>query len=183
MERSRCSSCDFSFLSDRLTLDLHRFDEIGGRCSFERQSVANFPHNTLFQGLNKVYASVAARHFRSFQVQLCQFPAPAERFTVRHNLANHSPFVCSARRQRLWVQQECLCSSCSNAITPGSKNSIARHNASGEVRNIVEGRTLAATITLATNAYSEWTWARPSIAAIIGTRMLAMFSKIRTPSS
>src|SRR5437879_664142 len=74
MERSRCSSCDFSFLGDTLTLDLHRFDKIGGRCSFERQSVANFPHNTLFQGLNKVYACVAACRFRSLQVQLCQFP-------------------------------------------------------------------------------------------------------------
>src|SRR6267154_3838925 len=142
MERSRCCSCDFSFLSDTLTLDLHRFDEIGGRRSFERQSVAYFPHNTLFQGLNKMYARVAARHFRSFQVQLCQFPRPAERFTVRHNLANHSPFVCSACRQRLWVQQESLCSSCSSAITPGRKNSIAWHNASAEERDIVEVRTL-----------------------------------------
>src|SRR5216683_3319366 len=97
---------------------------------------------TLFQRLNEMYARVAARHFGSFQVQLGQFPRPAERFTIRHNLANHSPFVCSARRQRLWVQQESLCSSCSSAITPGSKNSIAWHNASGEVRNIVEGRTL-----------------------------------------
>src|SRR5882672_5433926 len=44
-EVSVCS-CDFSFLSDTLTLDLHRFDEIGGRRSFERQSVAYFPHNT-----------------------------------------------------------------------------------------------------------------------------------------
>src|SRR3984893_4153793 len=90
-----------------------------------------------------VYACVAARHFRSFQVQHCQFPRSAERFTVRHNLANHSPFLCSARRQRLWVEQESLCTSCSSAITPGSENSVAWHNASGEVRNVVEGRTLA----------------------------------------
>src|SRR5260370_35169312 len=53
MERSRSSSCDFSFLSDTRPLDLHRFEEIGGRRSFEGQSVANFPHNTLLQGLIK----------------------------------------------------------------------------------------------------------------------------------
>src|SRR6476646_9801184 len=117
-------------MKGRLTLHLPRFDEIGGRCSFERQSVANFSHNTLFQGLNKVYSRVAACHFRSFQVQLCQFPRSAERFTVRHNLANHSPFVCSARRQRVWVWQESLCSCCSSRITPCSNNSIAWHNAS-----------------------------------------------------
>src|SRR6266567_84230 len=161
MKRSRCSSCDFSFLSDRLTLGLHRFDKIGSRRSFERQSVANFPHNTLFQGLNKVYACVAARHFRSLQVQLCQFPRPAERFTVRHNLANHSPFVCSARHQRLWVQQECLCSSCTSAITPGSKNSIAGTMPPAKCGISWKVAPSAATITLATNAYSEWTWAHP----------------------
>src|SRR5437879_10101356 len=103
---------------------------------------SQLPAQYALSRLNKVYASVAARHFRSFQVQLCQFLRSPERFTVRHNLANHSPFVCSARRQRLWVQQESLRSSCSSAITPDSKNSIAWHNASGEVRNIVEGRTL-----------------------------------------
>src|SRR5439155_26810947 len=33
----------------------------------------------------------------------------------------------------------------------------------------------AATTTLARRAYSEWIWARPSMAAMTGTRMLAMF--------
>src|SRR6266850_2670286 len=118
---------------NRLTLDLHRFDEIGGRCSFERQSVANFPHNTLFQGLNEMYARIAAGHFGSLQVQLRQFPCPTERLTVRHNLRDHAPFVCSARSQRLWVEQERLRSSRSGAITPRSKDSVAGHNASREV--------------------------------------------------
>src|SRR5205085_10241465 len=89
-----------------------------------------------------MYARVATRYFRSFQVQLSQFLRSAECLIVRHNLANHSPFVCSARPQRLWVEQERLSSSCSSAITPRRKDSIARHNASSEVRNIVEGRTL-----------------------------------------
>jgi hypothetical protein len=30
---------------------------------------------------------------------------------------------------------------------------------------------------------SEWMWARPSMAAITGTRMFAMFSKVWAPSS
>jgi hypothetical protein len=30
---------------------------------------------------------------------------------------------------------------------------------------------------------SEWIWARPSMAAITGTRMFAMFSKVWAPSS
>src|SRR3989442_14095755 len=42
MERSRCSSCDFYFLSDGFTLGLHRFEEIDSRCVFERQSIDDF---------------------------------------------------------------------------------------------------------------------------------------------
>src|SRR5882762_2461280 len=143
MERSRWSSCDFYLLSDRFTLGLHRFDEIRGRCSFERQSVANFPHNALFQRLNEMYARVAAGHFGSLQVELGQFPCSGQRLTVRNNLCNHSPFVRGLRSKRLWVEQERLRSSRSSSITPRGKDSVARHNASREVRDIVEGRTLA----------------------------------------
>src|SRR6266576_2259416 len=49
----------------------------------------------------------------------------------------------NSRRERLWIQQKRLRSSRPGAITPRSKDSVARHNASREVRNIVEGRTLA----------------------------------------
>src|SRR4029077_15401672 len=142
MERFRYSSCDSSFLSDTLTLGLHRFDEVGCRRSFERQSVANFSNDAFLQGLNEVYAGVAARHFWSLQVELGQFPGPAERLAVWHNFGNHSPFICGTRRYRLWIQQECLRSSCSGAITPGGEDSVTRHNAAREMRHIVEGRTL-----------------------------------------
>ena len=90
-----------------------------------------------------MYARIAAGHFGSLQVQLGQFPCSGQRLTVRHNLCNHSPFVRGLRRERLWVEQERLRSSRSGAITLRGKDSIARHNASREVRDIVEGRTLA----------------------------------------
>src|ERR1700731_3135532 len=134
-----CSSyslCGFSFASDGFTLGFHRLHEIGRRRSFERQSIADFPHNALLQRLNKVDARVAARHFRSFQVQLGEFARPAERLTARHNFGNHSPFVRGTRRERLWIQQEGLRSSRSSAITPGGKDSVAGRNAGGEVGHI-----------------------------------------------
>src|SRR5437870_5481659 len=53
------------------------------------------------------------------------------------------PFVRGLRRERLWVEEERLRPSRSSAITPHGKDSVARHNASREVRDIVEGRTLA----------------------------------------
>src|SRR5438094_8708319 len=90
-----------------------------------------------------MYARIAAGHFGSLQVQLGQFPCSGQRLTVRHNLRNHSPFVRGLRRERLWVEQERLRSSRSSAITPRGKDSVARHNASREVWDIVEGRTLA----------------------------------------
>src|SRR2546426_10721839 len=94
------------------------------------------------QGLDEMHAGVAACHFRSLQVQLGQFPRPAERLAVRHNFGNHSPFVCATRCQRLWVQQERLRSSRSSAIAPGGKDSVAGRNARGEVGHILEGRTI-----------------------------------------
>src|SRR6266478_1508762 len=100
---SSSSSCGFSFASDGFTLRFHRLHEIGRRCSFERQSIADFSHNALLQRLNKVDARVAARHFRSFQVQFGEFARPAERLTARHNFGNHSPFVRGTRRERLWI--------------------------------------------------------------------------------
>src|SRR6266478_257409 len=139
---SSCSSCGFSFASDRFALRFHRLHEIGRRRSFERQSIADFPHNALLQGLNKVDARVAARHFWSFQVQLGEFACPAERLTARHNFGNHSPFVRGTRRERLWIQQERFRSSRSSAITPGGKDSVAGRNARGEVGHILEGRTI-----------------------------------------
>src|SRR5437879_11263200 len=90
-----------------------------------------------------MYARIAAGHFGSLQVQLGQFPCSGQRLTVRHNLCNYSPFVRGLRRERLWIEQERLRSSRSSAITPRGKDSVARHNASREVRDIVEGRTLA----------------------------------------
>src|SRR5258706_10396180 len=90
-----------------------------------------------------MYACVAARHFRSLQVELGQFPCPTERLTVRHNFGNDSPFVRGSGRERLWVEQERLRSSCSGAITPRGKDSVARRNASREMRDIVKGRILA----------------------------------------
>src|SRR5215467_4899549 len=54
----------------------------------------------------------------------------------------HSYVICGLRRERLWVEQERLRSSCSSAITPCGKDSVTRHNARGEVRHILEGRTL-----------------------------------------
>src|ERR1700719_3613497 len=90
-----------------------------------------------------MYARIAAGHFGSLQVQLGQFPCSGQRLTVRHNLGNHSPFVRGLRGERLWVEQESLRSSRSSAITPRGEDSVARHNASREVRDIVEGRALA----------------------------------------
>src|SRR3989442_4532916 len=98
MERSRCSSCDFSFLSDRLTLDLHGFDEIGGRRSFERQSIANFSHDAFLQGLYEMDACVAASHFRSPQTDVGEFPRPTKPLTLPHEPCNHHPFISSTRR-------------------------------------------------------------------------------------
>jgi RNA recognition motif-containing protein len=46
------------------TLGLHRFHQIGRGCSFERESIANFPHEALFERLNEVYTRVAACHLR-----------------------------------------------------------------------------------------------------------------------
>src|SRR5271170_6894321 len=142
MKRSRCSSCDFSFLNDRRTLGLHRPYEVGGRRPFKRQSITNFPYDALLQRMNEVDACVAAGYFGGLQVQLGQLVGAAQRLTVRDDFGNHSPFVGSSRRYRLWVEQKCLRSSCSRAITPRGKDSVARHNASSEVRNIVEGCTL-----------------------------------------
>src|SRR6202011_222040 len=131
-----CSSyslCGFSFASNGFTLGFGRLHEIGRRRSFERQSIADFTHNALLQRLNKVDARVAARHFRRFQVQLGEFARPAERLTARHNFGNHSPFVRGTRRERLWIQQEGLCSPCASAITPCGKDSVTGRNARGEV--------------------------------------------------
>src|SRR5207302_7210358 len=119
-----------------------RFDEVGGRSSFERQSVANFSHDAFFQGLNEVDARVSAGHFGSLQVQLGQFSRSTERLTVRHNLGNHSPFVRGLRPERLWIQQERLRSSRSRAITPRGKDSVTGRDPRAEVRHIPEGRTL-----------------------------------------
>ena len=45
----------FRLAYDGFTLGLHRSHQIGRGCSFERESIANFPHEALFQRLNEVY--------------------------------------------------------------------------------------------------------------------------------
>ncbi len=85
----------FCFLSEMFGFRSHRFHEISRRRSFERQSVANFSNDALLQGLDKMHARIPARHFRGLQVQLGQFPRPAQCLAVRYNFGNHSPFVCS----------------------------------------------------------------------------------------
>ena len=89
-----------------------------------------------------MHARVAARHFRSLQIQLAQLPRPTESLPVRDNLSHHSPFVRNPRAQWLWVQQERLCSSRSSALTPGGKDSVTGRNARNEVGHILEGGTL-----------------------------------------
>src|SRR6202035_1506659 len=89
-----------------------------------------------------MYASIAAGHFGSLQVQLGQFPCSTERLTVRHDFGNNSPFVRGLRRERLWIQQERLRSSRSSAITPRSKDSVTGRNALGEVGHILESRAI-----------------------------------------
>src|SRR5580693_2459352 len=133
-------SCSLFFGMCTLCVGSHCLHEGGRGCSFERQSVANFTHDPLLQRLNEVDACVAACYFRGLQVQLSQFARSGERVTVRHNFGHHSPFVCSMRRQRLWVQQERLRSPRSSAITPGGKDSVTGCNARGEVGHILEGR-------------------------------------------
>src|SRR5262245_42409943 len=39
------------------------------------QSIADFPHDSLLQWLNEVNSRIPARHFRSLQVQIGQFPS------------------------------------------------------------------------------------------------------------
>ena len=53
------------------------------------------------------------------------------------------PFVCAARPKRLWVEEECLGSTCPSPITPRCKDSVARGNSHGKVADILECRTLS----------------------------------------
>src|SRR5580704_10668140 len=130
------------FLGLLCRLGLHRFHQVGRGCSFERESIANFPHETLFQRLNEVYTGVAACHLRCLQVLLGQFARPTQCLAVWHYLSDNSPLVRGSSRNRLWVQQKCLSSSCSGAIAPGREDSVARHDTAGEMRHIMEGRTV-----------------------------------------
>src|SRR5258708_27377960 len=88
--------------------------------------------------MNEVDAGVAAGDFRSFQVERRQLTSPSECFSIWHNLGNHSPFVRGERRQRLWIQQECLFPSGSGAVTPSGKDSVTRNNTTGKVWQIVK---------------------------------------------
>ena len=90
----------------------------------------------------EVDARVATRHFRSLQVQRGQFPRPTERLAVRHDFCHDAPFICGTSWQRRWVEQERLGSSCSSAIAPRRKDSVAGHDTRGEMPDILEGRTL-----------------------------------------
>src|SRR5260370_28965828 len=138
-----CFSCDLSILSDPFRLGVYRFEDFSRRRTFERQSVANFSYDTLLQRLDEVRAGVSACDFRSLQVERRQFTRPRERLATWHNLGNHSPFVRGVRRQRLWIQQECLRPSCPGLVAPRGKDSVARHNATGEMRQIMEGRSFS----------------------------------------
>ena len=51
---------------------------------------------------------------------------------VWHYLSDNSPLVRGSSRNRLWVQQKCLSSSCSGAIAPGREDSVARHDPAGD---------------------------------------------------
>ena len=62
---------------------------------------------------------------------------------VRPNLRDHSPLLRSARRQRLRIEQKCLGTSRSTAITPRDEDAVTRRNTYGIVRDILKGRTLA----------------------------------------
>ena len=59
---------------------------------------------------------------------------------VRHCLRNDSLVVCCARRQRLWIEQECLSSAWTSPITPGCRNPVTRRNSDGKVADVLEGR-------------------------------------------
>src|SRR5580698_1886965 len=89
-----------------------------------------------------MYARIAARYLRRFQIKRGQLARPAESLTVRNDLGNHPPFIRSTRREGLWVEQERLCPSRSSAIAPRGKNAIAGHNTRGEVAYVLERRTL-----------------------------------------
>src|SRR4029077_10122940 len=105
--------------------------------------ISNFSHNALLQWSNEMDARVAARYFRSLQVQRGQFPRPTERLAVRHDFCHDAPFICGTSWQRPWVEQERLGSSCSSAIAPRRKDSVAGHHTHGEVPNIMETRAFA----------------------------------------
>src|ERR1700757_3255878 len=88
-------------------------------------------------------ARIPARHFRSLQVQISQFPSTCCCLAVRHDLCHDSPFAGGARRQRLWIEQECLGSPCTSAITPCRKDPITRGNSHGKVADVLERRTFS----------------------------------------
>src|SRR5216683_8283056 len=78
-------------------------------------------------------------------------PVPPPRITRSNSSSCVSMRIFLSERQ-----VHSACASCSGAITPGGEDSVTWHNASGEVRSI-------------SRAYSECTWARPSIAANCGS--------------
>ena len=83
---------------------MHRFHEVGGRGTLERQPIANFSNDPLFQRFNKMYACIAARYLRCFQVKRGQLSRPAECVTIRNDFGNDAPFIGSTRRERLRIQ-------------------------------------------------------------------------------
>src|SRR4029077_4584083 len=137
-ECARASSCHFFFLSDWLRLGLHRLDEIRRRSAFGRKAVANLSYDALLQGLDKMCPRVAPRHFRRLEVQPRQLTSTRDSLAIAYNFGDHSPFVSGLRRQRMRVQQKCLCSSCSGAVTPRGEDSIPGNNAARKVGQIIE---------------------------------------------
>src|SRR6266478_2822685 len=140
---TRSYSSGLVFLGELLRLGLHGLDEIRRRGTFERKAVANLSHDALLQGLDKMCPRVAASNFRSLQVHRCQFACASEGLAIAYNLGDHTPFVGGLRRHRMWVQQKCLRSSRSSAITPGGEDSIPGNNATRKVGQIIERRTFA----------------------------------------
>jgi hypothetical protein len=95
---------------------------------------SNFPHEALFQRLNEMHTRIAACHLRRLQVPLGQFARPTQCLAVWHYLSDNSPLVRGSSRNRLRVQQKCLSSTCSSAIAPCCKDSVARRYTAGEMR-------------------------------------------------
>src|SRR5258707_1356695 len=76
---------------------------------------------------------------KSAETSWCQLSSARGCFAIWHVLGKHSAFLRGERGQRLWIQQECLRPSCSDAVTPCGKDSVPRNKTTGKVGQIVKG--------------------------------------------